>query len=235
LDPAKNSLFGFGGKKIDAFGKKSILVSFVEGEKVRTETIAFGIVYIHYPYTSIFGRGILSKFDMAIKQSYLCMKMPSPFSIITIHGDQAASRRIEDKPMPGYNLINEVTIKSSNEEAEGESTNKENKAETRVQPIEDTVKTPLSHMVLEKCVHIGSSLTEAERHDLITFLYENRDVFAWSARDLQGVSRDLAQHNLNITKGAKKQKLRKMLAERAEAAKAEVQRLLDARVIRLVQ
>jgi hypothetical protein len=40
---------------------------------------------------------------------------------------------------------------------------------------------------------------------------------------------------LNITKGAKKQKLRKMLAERAEAAKAEVQRLLDAGVIRLVQ
>jgi hypothetical protein len=42
---------------------------------------------------------------------------------------------------------------------------------------------------------------------------------------------------LKIAKGAKprKQKLRKMSAERAEAAKVEVQRLLDAGVIRPVQ
>ena len=35
LEPAENSLFGFGGKKRDALGKKAILVSFTEGEKVR--------------------------------------------------------------------------------------------------------------------------------------------------------------------------------------------------------
>ena len=72
---------------------------------------------------------------------------------------------------------------------------------------------------------------------MIAFLHENQDVFAWSAKDPQGGSRDLAQHNLNITKGAKprKQKLRKMSVERAEAMKAEVQRLLDAGVIRPVQ
>jgi len=47
----------------------------------------------------------------------------------------------------------------------------------------------------------------------------------------------LAQHNLNVAKGAKpqKQKLRKISIERAEATKAKVQRLLDARVIRSVQ
>ena len=54
---------------------------------------------------------------------------------------------------------------------------------------------------------------------------------------MQVVSRDLAWHNLNVAKGAKprKQKLRKMSTERAEAAKAEVQGLLDAGVIRPVQ
>ena len=72
---------------------------------------------------------------------------------------------------------------------------------------------------------------------LLAFLHENQDVFTWLAKDLQGVSRDLAQHNLNVAKGAKsrKQKLRKMSAKRAEAAKAEVQGLLDAGVIRPVQ
>lgn len=59
---------------------------------------------------------------------------------------------------------------------------------------------------------------------------------AWSTEDLQGVKCDLAQHNLNIKHDAKpqKQKLRKVSAERAEVAK-EVQRLLDARVIRPIQ
>jgi len=91
LEPVGNS-FGFGGKKIeDALGKKAILVSFAEGEKVRTETITFDIVNMDYPYTAIFSR-VLSRFEIVIKQSYLCMKMPSPFGIIALHGDQATSR-----------------------------------------------------------------------------------------------------------------------------------------------
>ena len=65
-----------------------------------------------YPYTAIFGRGVLNKFEMVIKQSYLCMKMPSPFGIITVHIDQPTSRQIEGKPIPGYSLINEVAKKS---------------------------------------------------------------------------------------------------------------------------
>ena len=85
-------MFSFGGKKIDALGKKAIPVSFTEDGKVRTEMITFDIVNMDYPYTAIFGRGILNKFKMVIKQSNLCMKMPSPFGIITVHGDQAVSR-----------------------------------------------------------------------------------------------------------------------------------------------
>ena len=59
LEPARNSLFGFGGEKIDVLGKKTILVSFVEGEKVRTKMITFDIVNMDYPYTAIFNRGVL--------------------------------------------------------------------------------------------------------------------------------------------------------------------------------
>jgi hypothetical protein len=89
--------------------------------KVRTETITFDIVKMDYLYTPIFGRGVLSRFKIAIKQSYLCIKMPSPFGIITVHEDQDASRRIESKPISGYSLINEVSKKPPNEEANSES------------------------------------------------------------------------------------------------------------------
>lgn len=81
LELAGNSLYGFGGKKIYALGKNAIPVSFEEGERVRTETIMFDKVNMDYPYTEIFERGFTNKFEVVIKQSYLCMKMSSPFGI----------------------------------------------------------------------------------------------------------------------------------------------------------
>ena len=80
--------------------------------------ITFDIVNMDYPYTAIFGRGVLNKFERVIKQSYLCMKMPYPFRIITVHGDQATSRRIEGKLIHGYSLVNEVAKKPPSEEAD---------------------------------------------------------------------------------------------------------------------
>ena len=176
LEPARNSLFGFGGKKIDALGKKAILVSFAEGEKVCIETITFDIVNMDYLYTTIFGRGVLSKFEMLIKQSYLCMKMPSPVRIITVHGDQIASRRIEGKPILRYSLTNEVAKKPPSEETDSK--------EPRVEAAEDTLKAPLSALVPKKCVHVGSNLAKDKKDSIIAFLHENQDVFAWLANDL---------------------------------------------------
>jgi hypothetical protein len=46
--------------------------------------------------------------------------------------------------------------------------------------------------VPDKCIHIGTDLSVLEKQNLISFLNENIDVFAWSAKDLQGVNRDLA-------------------------------------------
>ena len=59
----------------------------------------------------------------------------------------------------------------------------------------------------------------------------------WSAGDLRGVSRDIVEHRLDIRPGAKpkNQRPHKMSDEKAAAVKAEVQRLLDAKVIRKVK
>jgi hypothetical protein len=46
--------------------------------------------------------------------------------------------------------------------------------------------------VPEKCVHVGSDLAKNKKDSLIAFLHENQNVFTRSAKDLQGVSRDLA-------------------------------------------
>ena len=64
-------------------------------------------------------------------------------------------------------------------------------------------------------------------------LKKNIDIFGWGPDDVRGVSPDLIMHHLAGKPEAKpkKQKLRKMSADRQEAAKAEVNKLLKAGVI----
>jgi hypothetical protein len=85
----------------------------------------------------------------------------------------------------------------------------------------------------DRAVTIGAYLNPEKEKELIQFLNKNKDVFAWSAKDLQGVDRDIIEHALETDEkiALKKQKLRKMSEEKVKAVEAEVQRLQDAKVI----
>jgi hypothetical protein len=67
-------------------------------------------------------------------------------------------------------------------------------------------------------------------------LFNNRDVFAWSANDLCGVNKDIIEHSLKVdpTIRPRKQKLRKMSDDKAQGVGNEVKRLICAGVIREV-
>jgi hypothetical protein len=88
----------------------------------------------------------------------------------------------------------------------------------------------------DRAVTIGAHLSPEEEKELIQFLNKNKDVFTWSAKNLQGVDRDIIEHTLETDEKItlKKQKLRKMSEEKVKAVKAEVQRLQDAKVIKEV-
>jgi hypothetical protein len=87
-------------------------------------------------------------------------------------------------------------------------------------------------MVLDQTVVIGSDLSADEEANLVQFLQKNKDVFAWSAKDLTGMDRKFIEHRPLVK--LRKQKLRKMSDDKVIAVKSEVQRLLDATVIREV-
>jgi hypothetical protein len=79
-------------------------------------------------------------------------------------------------------------------------------------------------------------LSDEQEKTLLRFLFNNKDVFAWSANDLNGVNRDVIEHSLNVDPAIRprKQKLRKMSVDKVEGARNEVKRLLSAGVIREV-
>jgi hypothetical protein len=227
LQPLKSPLIGFRGKKITALGKISIFVSSRDQENARTEYVTFDVVDLYYPYV-IFGRGFANKFNLAIHMGYLCMKMPALHGVIRVHESQKEARNIERTIYKSQRNINSVSAPKPPDMPKGK---------TDLKDQEDTKQIPLEQVVPNEKVIIRGNLHPDEEAELLEVLAKNKDVFTWSASDLQGVSRDIIQHSLDINANMKpkKQRQRKMSEDRILAAKAEVQWLLDAKVIREVK
>jgi hypothetical protein len=234
LDPLEYPLQGFGGKPIKPVGKISLPVSFGDLENARTESLTFDVVDIYHPYLAIFGRGFMNKFDAVIRLQFLCMKMPSPKGVITVFGNQQEARNIEKGHAPGQTNVYQLKIADEKKETYEEA--KQDKEKIEIAADGETKKVYLDDMP-DRAVTIGAHLSVEEDRDLVQFLNNNKDVFAWSAKDLQGVDRDITEHALETAEKIppKKQKLRKMSEEKVKAVEAEVQRLQDAQVIREVK
>jgi hypothetical protein len=52
--------------------------------------------------------------------------------------------------------------------------------------------------IAEKKVLLGSQLSDEQEKTLFKFLFNNKDVFAWSTNDLCGVNRDVIEYSLNV-------------------------------------
>jgi hypothetical protein len=224
----------FEGKPIKSVGKVSFPVSFGDLDNGKTETLTFDVVDIYHPYLAIFGRGFMNKFDAVIRQQFLCMKIPAPKGVITVFGDQQEARNIEKGHTPGQ--TNVYQLKTFEERKEPYEEAKRDKEKIEIAADGETKKVYLDDKP-DRAVTIGAHLNPEEEKRLIKFLNKNKDVFAWSAKDLQGVDRDIIEYTLETDEKImpKKQKLRKMSEEKVKAVEAEVQRLQDAKVIREVK
>ena len=71
----------------------------------------------------------------------------------------------------------------------------------------------------EKFFQVESQLPQLEREELVEFLKQNIDVFAWNTYEAPGVDPDFICHHLNINPlvNPKKQLLRHPSKEHAEA------------------
>jgi hypothetical protein len=100
-EPSK-PLYSFGGKRIEPVKAITLPVSFGTPKNPLTEYITFVVVDMTYPYNAIFGRGLLNTFDVALYLTYLCLKVPTTFRVITVFGSQQEARNIEKGFAPSY-------------------------------------------------------------------------------------------------------------------------------------
>ena len=145
------------------------------------------MVDLYYPYNAIFGRGFANKLDATFHMGYLCMKIPALHGTITVHGSQKEARNIEKAIYKSQRNINSVEASRSNSP---EPPNMP-KGKTDLKDQEETKSIPLENAVLDRKVTIGSNLSKVEEAELIETLAKNKDVFAWLASDLKGVSKDI--------------------------------------------
>nr|GEW61291.1 reverse transcriptase domain-containing protein [Tanacetum cinerariifolium] len=85
-------------------------------------------------------------------------------------------------------------------------------------------------------VVIGGTLSAKGRTELCSLLKENLDIFAWQPSNMTKVSRSVAEHRLNIREGYSpvRQKKKGQALERAKAIQEEVQKLVEAGIMREV-
>ena len=82
----------------------------------------------------------------------------------------------------------------------------------------------------DRVINIGSMLEDTVRTQLLSFLQNNQDCFAWSHKDMPGIDLEVTTHQLNVDPSYKpvKQKRRKLGVERNKIINDEVRKLIEA-------
>ncbi|GJS76623.1 reverse transcriptase domain-containing protein [Tanacetum coccineum] len=100
--------------------------------------------------------------------------------------------------------------------------------------LEEKIKVVIHPEYPEQTIAIGSTLTEKGRKELCALLKQNLDIFAWKPADMTGVPRHMAEHRLNVQEGCRavRQKKKGQAPERNKAIQEEVEKLVDARIMK---
>src|SRR3954466_2114907 len=183
-------------------------------ENFRREPIWFEVADLSSPYHALLGLPAFSKFILNAHETYLKMKMPGPNGVITVTGDFRKSLECRSA---GGNLVDSLVIAEEKrqlgkvvEMAQAQSKAplpvgpaKRSDEESAFRSAKDSKKVALDPSDSTKFVVVGVGLSDKYESELVEFLRENREIFAWSPQDMTGVPRELAEHKLHIRPGSK--------------------------------
>jgi hypothetical protein len=172
LHPPEYPLLGFGWKPIKPVGEISLPVSFADLDNTRTETLNFDVVDMYHPYFAIFGNGFMNKFDVVIRQQFLCMKMPAHKGVITVFGDQQEARNIEKGDTLGQTNVHQLNSAEEKKELYVEA--KRDKEKIKIAANGEIKKVYLNDMP-DRAVMIGAHLSPEEENELVQFLNKNKN------------------------------------------------------------
>ncbi|GJT56388.1 reverse transcriptase domain-containing protein [Tanacetum coccineum] len=210
--PATTSLTGFSGETIWPLGQLRLLVTIGDADHATKAWINFMIVRSLSPYNGIIGRPRIIEIQVVPSTAHRMLKFPVDGGIVTIHSTILIPAECATVTTSSKEILKEAEVRHEN------------------------FKVTLHPNFPNQEVAIGGTLFAKRRMELCSLLKENLDIFAWQPSDMTGVPRSVAEHGLNIREGYSpvRQKKRGQAPERAKAIQAEVQKLVDARIMREV-
>ena len=227
-------LTGFSGGSVNPIGMILLPVSFGIHPKSTVIPVQFLVVDLDSAYNVIIGRRTLNHLGAIVSSYHLKIKFPTEAGIGEERGEQNVARKCYELSTSStkgnvYNISKHKVKSNCMKVAQTlpQSTKPNVEAAEQIQEVD---------LGGNRMVKIGVAMRE-QSEKLQQLLRDNADCFAFSAEEMPGIPRQLAEHKLHVDPSVKpvKQKRRPLGAERNKAVKIEVAKLLQARFIREVE
>ena len=183
LRPVHSPLVGFGGMKVQPISTITLLVVVGAYPQQVTRNVNFLVVDCSSSYNSIIRRPTLNRWKAVTSTYHLSVKFPTEYGVGEVQGDQLAARECYLVMLATDEQAQTMNIKDRRVVAEPTET------------LEDIF---LDEDDPGKSTKIGVDLEGKIKKDLICFLRENIDVFAWSHEDMPGIDPRVITHRLNV-------------------------------------
>ncbi|GJV89719.1 reverse transcriptase domain-containing protein [Tanacetum coccineum] len=210
--PATAPLIGFSGEIVWPIGQISLSVKIGDTKHSTSTRMNFVAVRSPSPYNEIIGRLGVRKIQAVLSTTHEMLKFPIPRGILTLRSSKLIPLECTMVSGPKVQPF----------------------ASTRV--VEERIKVAIHPEYPEQTIAIGSTLMEDGQKDLCGLLRRNLDIFTWKPADMIGVLRHVAEHWLNVREGCPPVRLKKrsQAPERNKAIQDEVERLIEAGIIKEV-
>ncbi|GJS81798.1 hypothetical protein Tco_0748339 [Tanacetum coccineum] len=207
---ATTSLIGFSGETIWTLGQLRLLVTIGDVDHSTKSWMNFMIVRSLSPYNGIIERPEIREIRVVPSTAHRMLKFSVDRGIATIRSTILIPAECATVTTSSKEILKEAEVRHEN------------------------LKVVLHPNFPDQEVAIGGTLSEKGRTELCLLLKENLYIFAWQPLDMTRVPRSIAEHRLNIREGYTpvRQKKKGQAPERTKAIQAEVQKLVEAGIMR---
>nr|XP_009407021.1 PREDICTED: uncharacterized protein LOC103989797 [Musa acuminata subsp. malaccensis] len=174
-----SGLTGFTGDSISPLGAVTLPITLGVPPRSKTVMSTFLVVDLPTAYNAILGRPTLNKIRAVVSTYHQTVKFSTHAEAGEVWGSPRETKQC-------YLTTVSLHKRARTEQPPGDP--REMKKPTpHPEPTAPTCDVPLMKDRLDRTIRIGSELPEQEREQLVGFLQENADVFAWSPSDMTGV------------------------------------------------
>ncbi|GKV52424.1 hypothetical protein SLEP1_g59006, partial [Rubroshorea leprosula] len=205
LQKHEGPIYGFDNQPVPVEGTITLPIYVGSEPRFRMASFTFLVVKMESAFNAMLGRATLCELKAVISQPHLCMKFPTPQGVGVLKGNQKMARtcyqdtfkKVELAASPTGSENHKPTRFAQQAMSISDIEHRPEGVEQKAKPVEPVETVPLNPAMPERTVKIGTKLTEEERAELLKFLRDNQDVFAWTTDEMPGIPAELTVHKLS--------------------------------------